>query len=340
MSLVAILAKISALQKTPNPSADLPFLREVLVDGPGIAVAKAAEAIAGAACGGDYDEEEDTWSTASRSLPPEWEAFFPDLLNAFQLCCDKPDSFDKGALGKKALASALDRMGYDRPAPFLRGLTYQQIESNFDRAALLRSRCLAALMRLRHSERWLFLTNQLWDNWEEARIGAVRAALYEGGEIAETLLRAKALAGDKGSDFTSDASDGGHRVLGTVFAALLAMRGEKDVPLVAGFMNAAGQSVKTREQAALALGESRLPGALAALTTAWQDAWKEGDAAERKERALYGVALHGTDEAMQVLRGWVKGANPQDRRLLLRVTAELFGEESRRYRDLFSGTGN
>lgn len=59
-----------------------------------------------------------------------------------------------------------------------------------------------------------------------------------------------------------------------------------------------------REQAAMALGESRLPVALDAL----EDAWEAAVTPDDKERILFAVALNGTDAAMEILARWIADA--------------------------------
>ncbi len=332
-----MLVRISSIRKNPNQSDARSFLHQILQNSPAMAVSKAATLIADLTCGKEFSEDDDEAPPAKPGelADPSWQEFFPDFLTAFNRSCDHPENYDKGANGKKALILALDRMEYDRPEPFLRGLTYSQIEANFDRAAYMRARCIAALIRLRYPERWTLLVDQLWDNWEEARLGAVWAATYEGSENAALVLRAKAIAGDKGLDLPGDPLDGGERVLGAIFSALVAMRGDRDTPFVARFLNDSAQTPFVRYQAAMALGESRLPSALALLVESWRTA-RENERLEVRERAAYGVAMQATDAALEVLRGWLRNGDALERQMLMDTAVELYGRDSRRYQSLLA----
>ena len=89
-----------------------------------------------------------------------------------------------------------------------------------------------------------------------ARVGAVRAIACGNPREAELLLRSKLHGGDAEP-----------AVLGECFTGLLAVEPDETIGLVASYLVHADEAV--RELAALALGESRLDGALAHLQEAW-----------------------------------------------------------------------
>lgn len=309
------LDRLSAISLTPREPESVQLLIKTLETAPGLALAKAADIICKAACGVSASDEHEP----EEQIDDAWSAyFFPAMAGALARCCDDPDRQDKNAPGKTALATALDRMEYSDAAPFLAGAHYVQMEpvmgGSVDVAPPFRARCIAALVRLRHPERFDVMGELFWDACPDARIGAARAAAYDGSETARALLRARALAGDDDV------------VLGEVLSGLLSFRGLRDVEFVGRFL---ADSV-VQAHAAIALGESRMSQALAELERAWEETGNR----EAWERIAFGVALHGTDEAMTMLEKWVQ-AGPDDKRIgIMSAVAEVFGEENPRYQRL------
>ena len=309
------LDKLSAISLAPRAPESMHLLVKTLEKAPGLALAKAADIICKTACGvGTSDERE-----PDEQVDAAWAAhFFPAMIGALARCCGDPDRHDKNAPGKTALAIALDRMEYPNAEPFLAGVRYIQMEpvmgGTVDVAPPFRARCIAALVRLRHPERLDIMCDLLWDRYPDARIGAARAAAYDGSETARALLRASALSGDD------------ETVLGEVLTGMLSFRGDRDVEFAGKFL--AIPAVCT--QAAIALGESRLPRALAELESAWEetgsmDVWRG---------IAFGVALHGTDEAMDLLDAWVRAGSDDRQAVVMEAVAEVFGEENPRYQRL------
>lgn len=312
------LDRLSAISRAPRDPESMRLLVQTLEAAPGLALAKAADIVCKEACGvsaGDEREPEEQVDAA-------WAAhFFPAMAAALARCCADPDRHDKNAPGKTALAAALDRMEYPDAAPFLAGVRYVQMEpvmgGTADVAPPFRARCAAALVRLRHPERFDAMGDLLWDACPDARIGAARAAAYDGSDTARALLRVRALAGDD------------ETVMGEVLSAVLSFRGERDVVFAGRFLDVPA----VRAQAAMALGESRMPRALAELDRAWEEA---GNADAWRELA-FGAALHGTDEAMDLLERRLRAGPDAAREAVLAATADVFGEESPRYRRLVRG---
>lgn len=307
--------RLSAISLAPRAPESVQLLMKTLETAPGLALAKTGDIICKAACGvsaGDEREPEDQVDAA-------WAAhFFPAMAGALDRCCDDPDKHDKNAPGKIALATALDRMEYPDAQPFLAGVCYVQMEpvmgGTVDVAPPFRARCIAALVRLRHPERFDVMGELLWDAYPDARIGAARAATYDGSETARALLRVRALAGDD------------EMVLGEVLSGILSFRGSRDARFAGRFLDVPA----VQAQAAIALGESRLPQALTEL----EGAWEETEYRDGWEKIAFGVALHGADEAMDLLDKWVREGGDDQRTAIMAAVAEVFGEESPRYQRL------
>ncbi len=184
----------------------------------------------------------------------------PTLLSSYARLLDKPLKQDPSCFAKKALARALVALDCNDVEFFLCGIRYRQLEpvwgGTADTAVDVRASCAMGLVASGYSRALVELTALLNDADAAARIGAVRAVACGNPREAELLLRCKALAGDAEP-----------QVLGECFTGLLAVEPEESIGFVAGYLGHAGDAV--RELAALALGESRLDGALAPLKEAW-----------------------------------------------------------------------
>lgn len=303
------LVRLADIQDAPASPEGEKILRAALAKSPGLVVDKAARLVARVACGPELDPPP-TEPQYEEILDESWtRVFCPLLAAAFDRLLANPGK-DPGTFGKASLLHALNRMQYPEPEPFLKGVVCQQFEPQMggkvDRAPPVRAESVMGLVRVHHPDRFRHITDLLWDDCQDARLGAVRAALAEHGEIAEMILRAKANAGDKGDDFPMPPPehDGGAAVLGEIFNALLAMGGERNVSFVLKFFRDDAQTQHVREQAAMALGQSRLASALESLSSAWDEVVEP----EEKERILFAVALNGTDTAMGVLAEWIDAA--------------------------------
>ncbi len=298
-----LLARLDAIAGDPRAPVARALLHDVLERGQGVVLARAATLLARAATDGGGRVDDD------------WTAEFQiDLAAAFARCCDEPGRYDKGAAGKRAIADCLDAMESGDAAPFLRGVSYVQTEMGNDLTAPMRARCLAALVRLRHPDALLLLADLLWDPAGAARLDAARVAAYEGSQGAEALLRARLRAGDE------------PEVLAEVYAALLALGGERNVLLVAADL---GDEIMG-DHAAAALGESKLPAGLDVLTRAWDDAVEWDD----RRRAVFAIALNGGDEAMEILATRCRAADPDEHERIIDTLGLAWGEESPRLKRL------
>jgi len=213
----------------------------------------------------------------------------PSLLAAYARFLDKPLKSDPSCFAKKALARALVALDCNDAEFFRRGLAYRQLEpvwgGTADTAVDVRTSCGMGLVASGYSRALVELTALLYDADAGGRIGAVRAIACGNPREAELLLRAKALGGDEEA-----------QVLGECFAGLLAVEPEESLQFVAAYLEHDEEAV--RELAALALGESRLDGALVHLREAWGGVLL-GD--EFRRALLRAAAAHRSEAAFDWL---------------------------------------
>ena len=185
------------------------------------------------------------------------------MLDAYARFLDKPLKQDPSCFAKKAIARALGRARLQRHGVLIAAVcSYRQLEpvwgGTADTAVDVRASCAMGLVASGYSRALVELTALVNDADAAARVGAVRAIACGNPREAELLLRSKVLAGDAEP-----------QVLGECFTGLLAVEPEESIGFVAGYLAHADEAV--RELAALALGESRLDGALAPLQEAWDE---------------------------------------------------------------------
>jgi hypothetical protein len=230
---------LTRLREAP-PEEALPALRKALGNRVNLVAAKAAKIAA----------------------ERQFQALVPDLLQAFNRLFEEPVKRDPQCWGKNAMAGALKDLGYSESAPFLRGLNHKQMEpvwgGEADTAENLRGTCLLALVAcadLDRGEALRALVNALTEKADPVRKEAARALGQMAGDEGALVLRLKARLGDQNLEVT-----------GQVLDSLLAIEGEGALPFVAEFLDRGGE---TGEEAALALGSSRLAGAFDVLRGAW-----------------------------------------------------------------------
>lgn len=250
------LARVKDVASLP-PAAAARELRRLLVDPNGYLVGEAAKVAA---------------DLELRELVPDLAAACTRLLAA-------PMAADKGCHGKQRLVQAL--IGFDAAVPevYLAGLRHVQKEPAFgppiDTASSLRALCAHALVRIDHPGAALEVAPLLMDPEPDTRAGAADALAATGEEVCAAILHVKAMAGDKEPD-----------VLGACYRGMLALAPRRYLRVVAEAL-AAGE-----ESAAIALGESRLPGALPLLQEAL-----EGLGGALQDGVLLGIALLRSEEA-------------------------------------------
>ncbi len=192
----------------------------------------------------------------------------------------------------------MDALRLADPEPFLRGIRYIQMEPVYggseDTAPALRAQCAFALARLGGADAMLALTTLLTDAETEARVGAAKAVAHRGGFDAELLLRMKAGSGDAEADVTAECLTG-----------LMGVEPDRSLEFVAGYLTAPDEAIA--EAAALALGESREPTALAALM---DHRARTIMSPGMEDAVLLAVALSRSDEGMGYLLDVVADDTP------------------------------
>jgi HEAT repeat protein len=218
----------------------------------------------------------------------EASALAPDLLEAFERLRRSPAKLDPGCKASIAITQALVQMDDSAAKVYFAGIRHVQMEGSFgppvDVAAPLRGLCARGLARMGHPDALIECVTLLVDRELPARAGAIRAIADAGRPEGVLLLRLKALVGDKEIEVT-----------GECFGALLSLDPAGSVEFVAKFLDSHTEEI--REQAALALGESRLAAAFDLL----REAWERGGAAEQRRTLLIAIAMLRSDPALQFL---------------------------------------
>lgn len=240
-------------------------------------------------------------------------AVAPDLVEAFRRMLPGGAKQDPGCVAKLAVVRALVELEDAAAEVFFAGARYVQMEASWgpaiDTAAEMRGICAIGLARMGHPEALLEAVRLLSDKCGEARTGAVRALADSGKSEGELVLRYKA-----------DVGDAKPEVMGECFAALLRLGPRsRAVPFVAEFM--AGGS----EEAAIALGESRMPEAWPVLRDGF-----EGSPVQ--SAVLLGMSLLRNDEAIEFLFGQVEKGRERVGAVAIEVLASYRGDEALRDR--------
>jgi HEAT repeat protein len=228
----AEVERLTLLRESP-PAEALAALKKALSDRVNLIVAKAAKIAA----------------------EMRLHDLLPDLLRAFDRLFEKPAERDPQCWGKNAISKALVALDHREAAPFLRGIRHIQLEpvwgGEADTAATLRGTCALALPSCADVTRGQILrhlVDALSDSALPVRSDAARAVAQMEGDEAILLLRLKARLGDPEPEIT-----------GQVFDYLFQLEHDQALPFVAEFLQPKLGPVA--EEAALALGSSRLPGA-------------------------------------------------------------------------------
>ena len=219
-----------------------------------------------------------------------------DMAAAFERFLADPASDDKGCIAKTEIARTLLELEEPRRELFLAGSRHVQPEPSFgkpvDAAAELRGICAHGLFASGHRLAVLEAVRLLADPEWRVRAEAARSLTGSSRLEAEPVLRLKALLGDEEPEVVSEC-----------FAALLHLAREEALDFVAGFLD--GPPL-VAQAAALALGESRLEGAVGALTAVY------GTCAdpELRRTLLLAVAMTRREPAFDYLFQLVANARP------------------------------
>lgn len=223
----------------------------------------------------------------------------PDLLSAYARFLVEPIKQDPHCIAKQAIARALVSLECQDVTFFLEGIRYQQLEpawgGSSDSAIDVRCSCAMGLVATGYSRAVPELTALLQDREWRARAGAARAISCGNPREAEALLRFKVLVGDAEPE-----------VIGECFTGLLSIAPGECLPFVATYLSDDNDGV--RDFAALALGESRHPGALEHLRTAWDAVYEAGDFRSVLIRA---AALHRSEVAFDWLISIIEHDTPE-----------------------------
>jgi hypothetical protein len=268
----AVVRQIGLLRDLTHAEAEA-GLRKALLDRVNLVVAKAARTAA---------------ELQMRELIHE-------LLAAFDRLFVDPVERDTQCWAKNAIAKALTELDHRESAPFLRGSRHVQMEAVWggrqDTAQTLRGICLLALASCNDMPRariLRLLVDSMADEAPTVRVEAVRAVAEMEGEEAALVLRLKARVGDREAP-----------VIGQVFDSLLRLERDAALPLVAEFLGGADD---VREEAALALGSSRMAGAVEILFNALARA---RDPYFRKT-VLRAISASRQEKAIEFLLGLVR----------------------------------
>jgi HEAT repeat protein len=219
-------------------------------------------------------------------------ALVPEVFTRF-LATSGPS--DKGCTAKTALARALERTESSEDSVFRRGIAFSQPEPIFggrqDSAVELRSICAMGLARLSPPGVLNLLAELLADPERGARAAAARALSCTGQDGAGPLLRYKALCGDDDP-----------LVLAESLTSLVLLERAAALPFLRRFLTP--DDPARADAAAMALGQSRLPQAIALL----QEYAETPPCAERKA-ALVSLAMLREPAATEYLLTLVREAD-------------------------------
>jgi HEAT repeat protein len=221
----------------------------------------------------------------------------PDLEDAFERFLRNPVKSDPGCLAKQTIVEVLADLGHAGEELYLRGARHVQLEPAWgppvDTAADLRGLCGMALVQTGYPEAHFVLVDLLHDPEVQTRRHAVRGLTAFESQASELLLRMKARTGDPEPD-----------VVGLCLAGLMAMAPDRSLPFLGEFLD--GDDPALREEAALALGESRHPKAFPRLKACWD---RNVDSDARQALALP-IALCRGEESLAFLLGMVEEGAP------------------------------
>ncbi len=222
----------------------------------------------------------------------------PVLIDAFRRLAGADYKTDPGCQAKAAIARALVALDCLDAGLYRTGIRLTQREpvwgGSIDTAADVRASCAMGLAASGDPRALPTLVDLLVDPEHLVRAGAVRAIVCTEPRAAEAVLRTKALLGDAEPEVTGECLRG-----------LLGLAPEDSLDFTAEFLHAPDPTLA--ELAALALGESRLDGAVELLRERWE--------AEPLKRPAHRVWLRAavlarSDAAFHWLLGLIAEADP------------------------------
>ena len=239
----------------------------------------------------------------------------PDLKDSFERLLDGK-SKDQQCWGKNAIAQTLKDLGVQESTVFVKGIRHVQMEpvwgGSEDTAAVLRGTCAHALVQctdLPRDEMLRYLLDALTDRVASVRMDAARAMEQMGGREVQLLLRLKARVGDLDP-----------RVTGEVLQAILQMEGAAALSFVAEFIDDSDEEVS--DEAALAIGASRLPAGFLLLHNAFEVRGRRSEVA-----LLRAMSVSRLPDALDFLIGLITKGRPREAEEALRALELQKGTE-------------
>jgi HEAT repeat protein len=224
----------------------------------------------------------------------------PDLISAFDRLFPDAAKVDPKCWGKQAIVKALAELDYSESMLFVRAARHVQMEPVWggqeDSAPHLRANAVLALIQctdLRRVEVFQHLVDAMSDPADPVRVEAVRAIHQLGGDEAMLVLRLKARVGDRRP-----------LIVGHVFDAVLSLDTRDGVRFVSEYLKSDNDEL--RDEAAMALGASRLNSALKILI----DTWKECGVAGFSGTLLRAISASRHQDAIDFLIEVVKSGTP------------------------------
>lgn len=271
------VAALESLRSEPDHIATREHLRKALTDRNNFLVARAASIAADLHC----------------------DDLISDLLAAYDRSFVDPAKSDPQCLAKLALARALRDLGHHAAEPYIRGVTYVQLEPAWggraDTAASLRGTCARALTEcfLDDLETLGYLTDALADPDKTVRIDAAIAIDQLNRAEGALLLRLKLLVGDPEAD-----------VMGQCCTSLLSLAPDGAVAVVSRFLRRRDEEVQV--EAANALAQCRLVEAISVLRQLWQE---ELPSIDVRRAILIGLGASALPESAEFLLSVIADAS-------------------------------
>jgi HEAT repeat protein len=231
----------------------------------------------------------------------EIRALTTDLVACFDRFLVNPEKVDPQCLGKAAIVAALVRLEHDDRELFLRGMRHFQLEAVWGgkQDSAAQVRGTCALGLVQSS------------TGDPIQVLNSLADLLVDPEKPARMGAARALASFGRIEGTPllrlkiRLGDEAAEVMGECFAALLHLSPHDSIPLIASFLDSNGSDLGL--EAAAALGESRERQAFEAL----KDCWQNHHDASFKKSLLLAIGLSRQPAAVDFLLGLVRTAPPQ-----------------------------
>jgi hypothetical protein len=235
-----------------------------------------------------------------------------DLGSAFARLLIDPVKADPGCHAKLAILEALDFLEHHEEETFLLGARHIQLEPSWgppvDTAVGVRSRGIVALARLHYADLGLLAAELMNDRESPVRQAAADALAHRGARESAGILLFKLRLGDDDP-----------MVMLSVMNALLALAPDWALPILKAKLS--GSQAEERELAALALGQSRRPEALAALVGELEGCVRAQD----REPLFRALGLHRSEQALErLLQAVATGAASDARAALAAVAVRRF----------------